>query len=250
LLTSNPRKGLQMKNKKLAATLALPVSALLIILGTQSGVGAFATGIDGVAETPITTSASADTILQCGWRISGVESTISLANAVPTLEYVGTEYALAGSDTGILIHLSGDATEGTRCSFYNEYKGAQVKVSWDGVAFTGSPDNSLGWSVEDSALGITYTDTDCVAAWVTEPSLTISAAMVPAGEVVPAAILATSVDTSIEYSPDAVTGATFPSCGFSASYSTAIPLGKTPGSPGTTYSFTGPTLTSTLVLEP
>lgn len=239
-----------MKNKKLAATLALPVSALLIILGTQSGVGAFATGIDGEAATPITTSASADTILQCGWRISGVASTISLANATPTLEYVGTEYALAGSDTDILIHLSGDATEGTRCSFYNDYKGAQVKVSWVGVDFTGSPDDSLGWSVVDSALGITYTDADCVAAWVTEPSLTISEEMVPAGEVVPAAILATSINTSAAYSPDAVTGATFPSCGFSASYSTAIPSGLTPGSPGTTYSFTGPTLTSTLVLEP
>ena len=239
-----------MKNKKLAATLALPVSALLIILGTQSGVGAFATGIDGEAATPITTAASADTILQCGWRISGVESTISLANAEPTLEYVGTEYALAGSDTGILIHLSGDATEGTRCSFYNDYKGAQVKVSWDGTTFTGSPDNSLGWSVTDVALGITYSDATCVPAWITEEALTINAEFVPAGEVVPAAILAASVDTSAEYSPDAVTGATFPSCGFSASYSTAIPSNKTPSSPGATYTFTGPTLTSTLVLEP
>ncbi len=239
-----------MKNKKLAATLALPVSALLIILGTQSGVGAFATGIDGVAATPITTAASADTILQCGWRISGVESTISLANAEPTLEYVGTEYALTGSDTGILIHLSGDATEGTRCSFYNDYKGAQVKVSWDGTTFTGTPDNSLGWAVTDKALGITYTDADCVPAWVTEEALTINGEFIPAGEVVPAAILAASVDSSLEYSPDAVTGATFPSCGFSAAYSTAIPSGKTPTTPGATYSFAGPTLTSTLVLEP
>jgi hypothetical protein len=239
-----------MRKKKLAALLAIPVSTLLVIGGTQSSIVAFATEIDGVAATPITTEASADTILQCGWRISGVESTISLANAVPTLEYVGTEYVLAGADTGIKIHLSGDVDEGTRCSFYNDYKGAQVKVSWDGEVFTGSPDNSLGWSVEDSPLGITYTDTDCVPAWVTEPSLTISAAMVPAGEVVPAKILATSVDTSDEYSPDAVTGATFPSCGFSASYSTAIPSGLVPTLPGSTYSFTGPILTSTLVLEP
>ena len=239
-----------MKNKKLAATLALPVSALLIILGTQSGVGAFATGIDGEAATPITTAASADTILQCGWRISGVESSIALANAVPTLEYVGSEYTLTGSDTGIKIHLSGNASEDTRCSFYNDYKGAQVKVSWDGTTFNGSPDNSLDWAVTDKALGIEYTDESCVAAWTTESALTIAAAFAPGGEVVPAAIPATAVDSSEEYAPDAVTGATFPSCGFSASYSTAIPSGKTPTSPGTTYSFTGPTLTSTLVLEP
>ena len=239
-----------MKNKKLAATLALPVSALLIILGTQSGVGAFATGIDGEAATPITTAASADTILQCGWRISGVESSIALANAEPTLEYVGSEYTLTGSDTGIKIHLSGNASEGTRCSFYNDYKGAQVKVSWEGTTFTGSPDNSLGWAVTDKALGIAYTDDTCVAAWTTEPALTIAAAFTPGGEVVPAAILAESVNTSAEYAPDAVTGSTFPSCGFSAAYSTAIPSGKTPTAPGSTYSFTGPTLTSTLVLEP
>jgi hypothetical protein len=239
-----------MRKKKLAALLAIPVSTLLVIGGTQSSIVAFATGIDGDAATPITTAASADTILQCGWRISGVESSIALANAEPTLEYVGTEYTLAGEDTGIKIHLSGDAAEGTRCSFYNDYKGAQVKVSWDGTTFTGSPDNSLGWAVTDKALGITYTDDACVAAWVTEEALTIAAEFEPGDEVVPAAILATSVDTSEEYSPDAVTGSTFPSCGFSVAYTTAIPSNKTPASPGTTYSFVGPTLTSTLVLEP
>jgi hypothetical protein len=239
-----------MIKKKLAAILAIPVSTLLVIGGTQSSIVAFATGIDGTAATPITTAASADTILQCGWRISGVESSISLANAEPTLEYVGTEYTLAGSDTGIKIHLSGDVSENTRCSFYNDYKGAQVKVSWDGTTFTGSPDNSLGWAVTDKPLGITYTDDACVAAWVTEEALTIATEFATGDEVVPAAILATSVDTSAEYSPDAVTGSTFPSCGFSVAYTTAIPSNKTPTSPGTTYSFAGPTLTSTLVLEP
>ena len=239
-----------MRKKKLAALLAIPVSTLLVIGGTQSSIVAFATGIDGDAATPITTEASADTILQCGWRISGVATTIALANTEPTLEYVGSEYALTGSDTGIKIHLSGDVSEGTRCSFYNDYKGAQVKVSWDGTAFTGTPDNSLGWAVTDKPLGITYTDETCVAAWVTEGALSIGGAFVVGSEVVPAAILATAVDTSDEYSPDAVTGSTFPSCGFSAAYSTAIPSGKVPTSPGTTYSFVGPTLTSTLVLEP
>jgi hypothetical protein len=239
-----------MRKKKLAALLAIPVSTLLVIGGTQSSIVAFATEIDGDAATPITTSASADTILQCGWRISGVATTIALANAEPTLEYVGSEYALTGSDAGIKIYLSGDVSEGTRCSFYNDYKGAQVKVSWDGTAFTGTPDNSLGWAVSDKALGITYTDDTCVPAWVTESGITIAAAFLAGSEVVPAAILATAVDTSEEYSPDAVTGSTFPSCGFSAAYSTAIPSGKVPTSPGLTYSFAGPTLTSTLVLEP
>ena len=238
-----------MIKKKLAAILAIPVSTLLVIGGTQSSIVAFATGIDGTAATPITTAASADTILQCGWRISGVESSISLANAEPTLEYVGTEYTLAGSDTGIKIHLSGDVSENTRCSFYNDYKGAQVKVSWAGTTFTGTPDNSLNWAVTDKPLGITYTDDACVADWVTEAALTIATEFAPGAEVVPAAILATSVDSG-EYSPASVLSPTFPSCGFSADYSTAIPSGKTPTDPGATYSFDGPSLTSTLVLEP
>jgi hypothetical protein len=104
--------------------------------------------------------------------------------------------------------------------------------------------------VTDKPLGITYTDDACVAAWVTEAALTINTEFAPGAEVVPAAILAASVDTSAEYSPDAVTDSTFPSCGFSVAYTTAIPSNKTPTSPGTTYSFVGPTLTSTLVLEP
>ena len=102
----------------------------------------------------------------------------------------------------------------------------------------------------DKPLGITYTDDACVAAWVTEAALTIATEFVPGAEVVPAAILAASVDTALEYSPDSVSAPTFPSCGFSAAYSTAIPSGKVPTAAGTTYSFTGPTLTSTLVLEP
>lgn len=245
-----------MINKKLAALLAVPVSALLVIAGTQSSIGAFAaTGIEGDAVTDVTTSASADSILQCAWRIGGVASTVALANTDPELEYVGSEYALVGSDEGIKIFLSGDATESTRCSFYNDYKGAQVKVSWDGTAFTSSTianpsDTSLSWNVSEKALGITYADATCTDDWVTEASLSISDAFTAGSEIKPAAILATSVDTSEEYNPSAKTGSTFPSCGFSASFSTAIPSNKTPNNPGSQYSFTGPELTTTLVLEP
>ncbi len=245
-----------MIKEKLAALLAVPVSALLVIAGTQSSIGAFAsTGIEGLATQDATTSASADSILQCGWRIDGVASTISLANTDPTLEYVGSEYALSGSDEDINVFLSGSGTESTRCSFYNDYKGAQVKVSWDGTSFTSKTaadllDSSLSWNVSEKALGIAYVDADCTPDWTTESALTISETFTVGSEVVPAAILATSVDTSLEYNPSAKTGSTFPSCGFSASFSTAIPSNKTPNSPGAQYSFTGPELTTTLVLEP
>jgi hypothetical protein len=255
LLTSNPRKGLLMISKKLTALLSIPISALLVIGGTQSSIVAFAaTGIDGDAETDVTTSASADSILQCGWRIGGVATTIALANNVPTLKYIGSEYALAGEDTGISVFLSGGTDESVPCSFYNDYKGAQVKVSWDGVDFTSRTlaaptDTSLSWAVSDKPLNITYTDADCTADWTAGDSVTVNAAYVSTA-VVPASILATAVNESVEYDPSHVSVPTFPRCGFSATFSTAIPSNKVPSNPGSSYSFTGPTLTTTLVLEP
>jgi hypothetical protein len=245
-----------MKTKQLIATLAAPVSALLILAGTQATVGAMAgTVVEGTAVTDATTAASADSILQCGWRIGGVSSTISLANEDSTLEYTGSSYSLSGTDDAINVFLSGSTEEDTRCSFYNDYKGAQVKVGWDGTSFTSrtlanADDSSLSWNVSDSPLGISYTDAACTDDWTTESSLNISGAFSLGSEIVPAAIPATAVDSSLEYNPSAKIGPSFPKCGFSASYSTAIPSGKTPNAPGSTYSFTGPELSTTLVLEP
>jgi hypothetical protein len=243
-----------MRKKKLAALLAIPVSTLLVIGGTQSSIVAFATEVDGTAATPITTAASADTILQCGWRIGGVATTIALANNVPTLKYIGSEYALVGADTGISVFLSGGTDESVPCSFYNDYKGAQVKVSWSGVDFTSRTvaaptDTSLSWAVSEKPLNITYTDADCTDDWTAGDSVTVNAAYVSTA-VVPASIFATAVNESVEYDPSHVSVPTFPRCGFSATFSTAIPSNKVPSNPGSSYSFTGPTLTTTLVLEP
>jgi glutaredoxin-related protein len=107
----------------------------------------------------------------------------------------------------------------------------------------------MGWNLSDENLRITYTDTACDADWQTDPSLTIAAAFVTGQDVIPAMIPATAVGAS-DYSPDSVGSPTFPSCGFSAAYATAIPGGKIPEAPGTPYTFAGPSLTSTLVLEP
>jgi hypothetical protein len=238
-----------MRKKKLAALFAIPVSTLLVIAGTQSSIIASAVGIEGDAATEVTTSASAETIEMCGWRIDGVDPEISLANDDPSLEYVGNDYELTGLDEDILIYLSGDAVEETRCSFYSDYKGAQVKVSWTGSSFVSSPDNSLSWDLEDENLIITYSDNGCVAGWETEDGVDIAGAFTVGSEVVPAKIPATAVNAESSYRPDSVGSPTFPSCGFSAAYATVIP-GAVPTDPGATYTFAGPALTSTLVLEP
>lgn len=247
-------KEFTMNKRKIAASLATPFAALLMLAGVQSSVSAFATGIEGTADTDATTAASADSILQCGWRITGVDSAITLANSDPDLEYTGTDFELAGTDTGVKVYLSGDANEDTRCSFYNDYKGAQVKVSWDGNEFVSSrpgvTDTSLSWLVSEKPLNVTYSDASCAASWQTQSDLTIAAAFTSGNELVPAAIPATAVDTAAEYNPAAKTSPTFPSCGFSASFSTAVPGNQTPNAPGSTYSFAGPGLTTTLVLEP
>lgn len=247
-------KEFKMNKKKLLAVLAMPIAAIFMLGGVQSSVGAFATGIEGDADTDATTAATADSILQCGWRMTGVDSAITLANSDPELEYTGTDFELQGSDSGLKVFLSGDATESTRCSFYNDYKGAQVKVSWSGDEFVSSRagvvDTSLSWFVAEKPLLVTYADETCATSWTTNSDLTIASAFAAGSELIPAAILATAVDSTAEYNPAAKTGSTFPSCGFNATYSTAVPSGQTPNSPGATYSFAGPGLTTTLVLEP
>lgn len=243
-----------MNKKKVTAILTSPIAALLLIGGLQSTVNAVATEVEGDAATDVTTAAAADSILQCGWRITGVDEAITLANADPDLEYTGVDFDLAGTDTGVNVYLSGDEAEDTRCSFYNDYKGAQVKVSWSGDEFvssrSGVADTSLSWMVSEEPLLVTYTDDTCAASWTTQSDLTIATGFTVGNELVPAAIPATAVDSAAEYDPSAKTGATFPSCGFSASFSTAVPGNQTPNSPGATYQFAGPTLTTTLVLEP
>jgi hypothetical protein len=238
-------------NNKLKAIAILPLAASLTFFGLQAVTASFADTIAGSEGIPASTGADADTLEDCEWYLNGVDTTLSL-EAESDLEYVGDNYTLAIEDTDINVYFSGTSTPDARCSFYDDVQGARVAVSWDGISFVaGGGDTSLDWDLGDaletegtSALEIEYaTGTICDAAFTSGLTAEItSGATTPQ---IPASIgnLATA-----GFDPTALTGATFAKCNLDASYSVVMPGGRTPANPGTGYTFTGPTLTTTITV--
>jgi hypothetical protein len=238
-------------NNKLKAIAILPLAASLTFFGLQAVTASFADTIAGSVGIPASTGAEADTLEDCEWYLNGVDDTISLI-AVGSLEYVGDNYTLAVEDTDINVYFSGTSVADERCSFYDDVQGARVAVSWDGISFVaGGGDTSLDWDLGDdletsgtSALEIEYaTGTSCDAAFTSGLTAEItSGATTPQ---IPASIGNTA---TASFNPTAVTGATFAKCNLDASYSVVMPGNRTPANPGTGYTFTGPTLTTTITV--
>jgi hypothetical protein len=155
--------------------------------------------------------------------------------------YIGEEYGLAKTDYGIEVYLSGSGASFDTCSTFGPAAGAELNVSWDGTGFADPVYEGLDFTLADSALVVTYLS-ECTSDWVTTP---ISLGGTYATPEIPVSISGADVDT---YDPYEV-GGDFPSCTFDAEYATAIPADKTPDSFGQEYNFTGPTVTTTLILQ-
>lgn len=226
-------------------------AALLAVLGF-SGIssGTAATSVGGDGDVEATTSASADTLEACSWYVTGLASTIVLANE-DDMEYVGNDYVLQAEDNEIQIFFSASDTPSERCSFYDDERGVSVEVSWVGNSFTtGTADDSMDFTINDPlesgdpdgvTLDIAYTDDDCSADWDAGATKRIGVDLLP---LTPASI--TDVST---YTPTSKTSPTFASCMLNATYSTTIPGSKTPQNPGSSYNFTGPILTTTVMID-
>jgi hypothetical protein len=196
--------------------------------------------VNSSGEQSISVTASADTMNQCGWYMDGVgETDFNLAG---TGQYIGNEYDLSDTDENINVYLSGTASSDQTCSTYGNARGAKLNVTWSGIGFTGDP-TGLDFTLSDSPLTIDYSST-CDPAWSTDAIELTGAQVLP---LVAVSILGTDVDSG--YEPSDAFAPTFPNCTFSAAYSTAIPAGLTPGSYGESYTLTGPTVTTTLVLQ-
>ena len=101
------------------------------------------------------------------------------------------------------------------------------------VAESGA-DSDMDFTLAEAPIAVTYTenpDDACSADWELASSLTIDSN----GDHVDAA--------QIDYSG---TMATDESCSWDTSYAVSIPGGKAPQHPGEDYTFTGPTLTTTV----
>ena len=235
-------------NNKIKAFAILPIAISLTFLGLQAVTSSIA-ATTGEGETPATTGATAATIEDCEWYLNGVATELNLTNTTG-MEYVGDDYELSASDSAVNIYFSGTEDQDERCSFYDDVRGAGVDVSWTGDAFTNvdPTDASLDWNLGDaletgpaiSSLDVTYLAGTCDAAFTSGGAVSISN---PADSpLTPASIsdLATA-----GFSPSAATGATWAKCTLDASYAVKLPGGRTPAAPGSSYTFTGPGLTTT-----
>lgn len=237
------------KLRQLLIGLAAVTMAVFGFSGINTSIAA--TSVGGDASQDATTTASADTLPACSWYVTGLASSIALTNG-DDMEYVGNDYTLEATDEDITIFFSASDTANERCSFYDDEKGVAVEVSWVGESFTaGGLDTSMDFAVNDAletegnvTVDIVYAG-ECSADWIAGGTTSIG---VDSSPLTPASITNTSVNDN--YTPTLKGGtATFATCTLDASYSTKIPGGKTPLNPGTSYSFTGPTLTTTVTIN-
>lgn len=239
-------------NNKIKAFAILPIAISLTFLGLQAVTSSIA-ATTGEGETPATTGATAATIEDCEWYLNGVATSLSLTNE-SGMEYVGDDYELSASDTGVNVYFSGTEAEDERCSFYDDVRGAGVEVSWTGDAFSNvdPSDTSLDWDLGTaletgpavSSLDITYTADDCDAAFTSGSAVSITD---PADSpLTPASI--SDIATG-SFSPSSALSATFAKCTLNATYAVKLPGGRTPAAPGSSYTFTGPGLTTTITVN-
>jgi hypothetical protein len=239
-------------NQKIKALAILPLAASLTFFGLQAVTSSVA-ATTGVGETPATTGATAQTIEDCEWYLNGVADELSLTNT-SGMEYVGDDYTLTASDAAVNVYFSGTDVEDVRCSFYDDVRGAGVEVSWTGDSFSNEDpsDISLDWNLGDaleeagvSSLDVTYVADTCDAAFTSGGAVSISNP--DDSPLTPASISDASTGT---FTPSAAApGATWAKCTLNASYSVVLPGSRTPANPGTTYTFTGPGLTTTITVN-
>lgn len=234
--------------KKLVNKLIALLGVTLIAFGSVST--ANATGVAENGQESISVGATATSIDDCNWYFSGVGDgeTNSLTLVNPTAaDYVGSDLLLSGTDTDLAIYLSGSSEIADDCSFYGDVRGANVSVEWLGSGFTANGvDDSLDWLLTESPLLLNVDDSEICSDWtLTEVSL--NADGLGAAAVVPLSI--SNVATA-SYDPvGEIAPPTFPSCSFEIDYSTEIPGGNTPEDGGSDFTFTGPVVTLTLVIN-
>lgn len=242
-------------NNKIKAFAILPVAAALTFFGLQAMSASFA-GTTAEGETAAETGATAQTIDDCDWYLDGVADTLSLTNEIDG-EYVGDDYVLTATNEGVKIYFSGLEDEEVRCSFYDDVRGVDVEVSWDaeaaGFASIDDTDTSLDWDLGDdletgggfSSLDVTYDKATCDDEFTAGGTVSIDG--VETSPITPASI---SGNNTATFTPSATVGTeTWAACTLNASYSVTLPGNKRPANPGGSYTFTGPTLTTTITVN-
>ena len=256
------------QSKKFIAGFAVVLSAGGLLLTLSSSTFASAAGSVG-------SSASVGTVPQCVWQLSGVTDSVTLTHPNASnggdvhTSYIGNDFKLAGSSSqqasiyvGPAGQGSASSTEADNCSFYNtgglgvSNTGASAQLAIVETAtakfradYSGAEDTAMSFplngttptgSSQNRNLSLTITPANCFSSnlsggsgdnWVKESGTTglnSSSSPIPLATLLKANTTTTST------------------CSFSSSLSVYIPGGLTPAHPGNSYTYTGPTLTTTL----
>jgi hypothetical protein len=205
------------------------------------------------------TTISTDVRPWCGWTaLAAGDSAISLVPAEQGTVYDGTDIALAAigqefaikvgpvRSTPVEAGASFLAESPDNCSWFEDSQknGVAVTTTLSGNSFVGvsdanpesaTVDNTMNFDAkEGNAFTIKNTAGSCTAFSFTNSSLVVTNSAT--------ATAATSVVTL-----DAANTSTNDFCSWTSDYSINIPAGMKPLFGGSTYDFTGPTITNTMV---
>jgi hypothetical protein len=221
------------------------------------------------ADGAIGSSATVATVPQCVWQINGASETIALNHSEYVADghskYVGQDFGLSGSGANtvkVFVGPSGAgavSTDADNCAWYgvsnSAASGANVTYSlpstpaFTSSASTATDDNSLGFSLNGSTttgshtaqLVVDLTKSGCTNAaasalvngWTGDATANLKTGSL---SLTAARLLNSTTSTSS-------------SCTWTTKLSTYVPGGKTPAHDADTYTFTGPTVTTTLLAE-
>jgi hypothetical protein len=239
-------------------------AAVLASVGLAFSISGFSTAS---ADGAVNSSATVATVPQCVWQINGASETIALDHtqfaADGHSKYVGQDFGLSGASVNTVKVFVGSSaavavsSDADNCAWYgvlnSAASGANVTYSlpstpaFTSSASTATDDNSLGFSLNGSTttgshtaqLVVDLTKSDCTNA--------AASALVNGWSGVDTANLKTgSLSLTAAQLFNSVTS-TSSSCTWTTKLTTYVPGGKTPAHDADTYTFTGPTVTTTLL---
>jgi hypothetical protein len=236
----------------------LGLALISSVVQSQSSSFADTTAHSSNGSTSVSAVVAAS-IHTCSWYMENVPESISLSNP-DNLEYIGQDLPLEAQDLAdFSVFFSGDAEKGDRCSFYDEETGVELTMSVSGSGFYNSgSDDSLDWSFGDpmkdgsaSQFSVSFIDQldSCFSGFTTDfsPQVLNNGLGIPLNL---KPLFTGPTVVSEEFDPYELpeNNPTFAECVMSAKFQTSVPGGGMPSRPGQSYSFEGPTVTTTLTV--
>jgi len=190
---------------------------------------------------------------ECTWVMMNAPSSLALAPAVAGTEYEGVALDISVTSSDFDVHSTGnlDTTptldSHNECTFYGEGNVTRpiVAMTIADADFTatydsGTADTNLDFSLDaDNALDIAWSATDCNVKW-TQSGLNLHASALT-GTLLTIPVIGNVTDPVA----DGLAGSN-DRCQEDIGFTVTIPANMKPASPGQTYTWTGPTLTTAL----